>query len=98
MLQVMLTSPLKQSGQLYLQILPSLLNHQHSKIRVPNTSWYSVLIFVFAFKDKSKSNKNMEIILTKRNYAYLLLLLLKYAKTPASCPESMNEVSGITKI
>lgn len=98
MLQIMLTSSLKQTWQLYLQILTSLLNHQHCKNPLPNTGGYSMLIFLFAFEEESKSNENMETILTKRKSAYLLLLLLKYSKTPASWPEGINEVSGITKI
>lgn len=35
--------------------------------------------------------------MTKRKSAYLLLLLMKHSKTPASCPEGMNELSAISK-
>lgn len=53
MLQVMLTSSLKQTWQLYLQILTSLLNHQHCKILIQADTqcWYFFLL--------SKINQNL---------------------------------------
>lgn len=94
----MLSPSIKQLSQLYLSILTGLLNHQHCKIPPSHTSYFSALVILFAFKDTPKCNENVETFLIKRKTAYFVLLFLLYSKTAASCSDSMDEVSGTTKI